>query len=140
MRTIGVDVRERILKSYDQPGRTRSEVAAWFGVSLGMVKKLLQQRRRVGDVRPLHYRAGRKPTITLSHRERFRTLLQEQPDLTLAELRAATGLRCSLPAICYALSDMGLTYKKRRSVQVSKTGRTSPRHVPPGMLTAAHGM
>jgi len=140
MQTISLEVRERILKSYDQPGRTRSEVAAWFGVSLGMVKKLLQQRRRIGDVGPLHHRAGRKPKITPSHRQRFRVLLQKQPDLTLAELRATTGLSCSLPAICYVLSAMGLTYKKRHCVRVSRTGRTSSRHAPLGMLTAARGM
>ena len=67
MKTIGLDVRERILRSYDQPGRTRAEVARWFGVSLGMVKKLLQQRRRLGEIGSLHHRAGRKPMITAAH-------------------------------------------------------------------------
>jgi transposase len=119
MKTIGVDVRERMLASYDQGGRSREEVARWFGVSLGMVKKLLQQRRRIGDVRPQH-RAGRKPMIRSGHRQQFQRLLRKQPDLTLAELRAATGLTCSLPAICYVLADMGLTYKKRLSGRVSR--------------------
>ena len=128
MKTIPLEVRERIVQSYDQPGRTRSEVAEWFGVSLGLVKKLLQQRRRIGHVTPQHHRAGRKPKILPRHRQQFETLLQQQPDLTLAELRTATGLDCTLPAICYALADMGLTYKKRRSVPVSRTGLTSRRH------------
>ena len=124
MKTISVEVRERILKSYDQPGRTREEVAEWFSVSLGMVKKLLQQRRRLGNVAPLHLRAGRKPTILPSHRKRFEGLLRKQPDMTLAELRTSTGLTCSLPAIFYVLADMGLTYKKRRSVRVNRIGQT----------------
>ena len=124
MKTISVEVRERILRSYDQPGRTRSEVAEWFGVSLGMVKKLLQQRRRLGNVAPLHHRAGRKPTILPLHRKRFEGLLRKQPDMTLAELRTSTGLTCSLPAIFYVLADMGLTYKKRRSVRVNRIGQT----------------
>jgi hypothetical protein len=33
--------------------------------------------------------------------------------MTLAELREALGLKCTLPAIHYVLVDMGLTYKKR---------------------------
>jgi len=140
MKTISRDVRERILKSYDKRGRTRAEVAAWFGVSLGMVKKLLQQRRRIGDIGPLHHRAGRKPQITQTHRARFLVLLKKQPDLTLAELRTATGLKCSLPAICYVLSDMQLTLKKRRSARANKTGQTLPRPAPPGRPNAAHGM
>jgi transposase len=140
MKTINRDVRERILKSYDQRGRTRAEVAAWFGVSLGMVKKLLQQRRRIGEIGPLHHRAGRKPQITQTHRMHFRVLLKKQPDLTLAELRTATGLNCSLPAICYVLSDMQLTLKKRRFAPVNKTDQTLPRPARPGRPKAALGM
>ena len=140
MKTLSLDVRERILKNYDQPGRTRAEVARWFGVSLGMVKKLLQQRRRLGEIGPLHHRAGRKPKITPVHRARFEVLLREQPDLTLAELRATTGLHCSLPAICYVLADMGLTYKKRLSGRANRTGRTLRRPAPLGRPRVAHGM
>ena len=109
MKTISLDVRERILAAYDRPGRTRAAVAQWFGVSLGLVKKLLQQRRRIGDVAPQHYRAGRKPKILPHHRQQFQALLKRQPDLTLAELRSATGLACSLPTIYYALADLQLT-------------------------------
>ena len=139
MKTISLDVRERILRSYDQPGRTRAEVAQWFGVSLGMVKKLLQQRRQLGEIAPLHHRAGRKPMITAAHRAQFRVLLAKRCDLTLGELRAATGLRCSLPAICYVLTDMGLTYKKRLSGRVNRTDLTSLPPEPFGKPRAAHG-
>lgn len=124
MKTIGLDVRERIVASYDRHSKTREQVAQWFGVSLGMVKKLLQQRRRIGDVAPQHHRAGRKPMILPRHRRQFQDLLNKQPDLTLSELRMATGLACSLPAIHYVLVDLGLTYKKRRSVPANKIART----------------
>jgi transposase len=58
----------------------------------------------------------------------LRTLLAHKPDLTLKELRAATGLTCTLPAIHYVLVRLGLTYKKRHSAPVNKTGRTSGGH------------
>jgi hypothetical protein len=45
--------------------------------------------------------------------------------MTLKELREVLGLDCSLPAIHYALSDMGLTYKKRHSESVSRIGPIS---------------
>lgn len=124
MKTISLEVRERILNSYEQPGRTRAEVAKWFGVSLGLVKKLLQQRRRIGDIAPQHHRAGRKPKILPAHRRKFTALLKKQPDMTLLELRTATGLDCSLPAIFYALATMGLTYKKRLSARANRAGLT----------------
>lgn len=124
MRTLSLDLRERILTAYDNKEGTREEIAARFRVSLGMVKKLLQQRRRTGNIAPRHHLAGRKPTILASHRSQFRALLQKKNDLTLNELRAASGLNCSLQAINAVLGKMGLTYKKRRSAPASKSVRT----------------
>jgi len=124
MRTLSLDLRERILSSYDRNEGTRLEIAARYGVSLGMVKKLLQQRRRTGDIRPRHRYSGRKPTILPGHQQQMQRLLARKPDLTLNELRQAVALDCTLPAIHYALARMGLTYKKRHSTPVSATGRT----------------
>jgi len=89
-----------------------------------MVKKLLQQRRRTGDIRPRHRFSGRKPVILNEHRSRMKQLLGKRPDMTLTELRSALGLACTLPAIHYALADMNLTYKKRLSAPANKIVRT----------------
>ena len=125
MKTLSLDLRERILAAYDGGDATREMVAARFRVSVGLVKKLLQQRRRLGEIGPQHHRAGRKPLILPAHRAQLRRELAAKPDLTLAELRAVTGLACTLPAIHYVLADMGLTFKKRRSGPPSRIGRTS---------------
>lgn len=125
MKTFSLDLRERILAAYDKGEGTREEVADRFRVSLGMVKKLLQQRRRTGQIGPQHHRSGRKPRIVATHHHQLRTLLDGKPDLTLKELRAAIGLACSLPAIHYTLAKLGLTYKKRRSTPANRTARTS---------------
>lgn len=137
MKTLSLDLRERILAAYDAGGATREMVAARFRVSLGMVKKLLQQRRRLGEIGPLHHRAGRKPRILPAHRAQLRRQLAAKPDLTLAELRVATGLDCTLPAIHYVLADMGLTFKKRLSGRPSRTGRTSSARAGAGGATKA---
>src|SRR5215471_18276950 len=98
-KTTSLDLRERILASYDHNEGTREEIAGRFRVSLGMVKKLLQQRRHTGDIGPRHHRSGRKPVIVAAHRGQLRALLTRKNDLTLQELRVATGLKCSLQAI-----------------------------------------
>jgi transposase len=85
----------------------------------------LQQRKRTGQIGARHAYSGRKPLIVQAHENQMRTLLAHKPDMTLKELREALDLECSLPAIHYVLSDMGLTYKKRHSVLASRTGRTS---------------
>ncbi len=40
---LSLDLRQRILDAYAEGSRTRKEVADRFTVSLGMVKKLIQQ-------------------------------------------------------------------------------------------------
>lgn len=127
MRTLSLDLRERILASYDQKEGTRQEIANRFRISLGMVKKLLQQRRGTGDIAPRHRYSGRKPKILETHCRKMQTALNKKPDLTLKELRRVVALECSLPALYYALAKMGLTYKKRRSGLMNRTGRTSPK-------------
>jgi transposase len=124
-RTISLDLRERILAAYDALEGTREDIARRFLVSLGMVKKLLQQRRHTGSIAPRHHLAGRKPRIVASHQRQLRALLGEKPDLTLQELRRGLALECSLQAIHVVLGKMGLTYKKRRSGHPSRTEQTS---------------
>ena len=125
MRTISLDLRERILASYDKEEGNREEIAGRYRVSLGLVKKLLQQRRRTGDISPRHRYSGRKPKIVAHHRQQLRQLVGRKPDLTLKELRQALGLTCTLPAIHYVLERMGLTYKKRHSAPANRTVRIS---------------
>ena len=123
--TISLDLRKRILATYDEEGGTREAVAKRFRVSLGMIKKLLSQRRHAGDIGPRHHLAGRKPQIVAVHEREMRLLLSQKPDLTLKELRKAVALDCSLQAIHVVLAKMGLTYKKRHSALPNRTGPTS---------------
>lgn len=125
MRTISLDLRERILASYDKQEGNREEIAGRYRVSLGLVKKLLQQRRRTGDIAPRHRYSGRKPKIVALHRQQLRQLVGRKPDMTLKELRQALALNCTLPAIHYVLERMGLTYKKRHSAPANRTVQIS---------------
>jgi transposase len=125
MKCLSMDLRRRILAVYDKGHSSREEVARRFEVSLGMVKKLIQQRSHTGDIRPRYYRCGRPPLLVAEHQRQLRALLGKKSDLTLSEMREALGLDCSLQAIHLVLVKMGLSYKKRRSVPVSKDARTS---------------
>ena len=121
-----MDLRHRILKAYDRGDVTREQVASRFDVSLGMVKKLLQQRRTTGDIATRYNRCGRKPVIIDSHRRQMRAILAKRPDLTLEEIRIQLDLPCTIQAIHYVLADMGLTYKKRLSARPNNPVRMSP--------------
>ena len=127
MKGLSIDLREQILATYDKENATREDVARRFRVSLGMVKKLIQQRRHTGNIQSRRHLCGRKPLILENHRSQMRDLVRKKPDITLAELRDAVGLNCTLPAIHYALEQMGLSYKKRLSMPASKSAKMSPK-------------
>jgi transposase len=115
MATLSQDLRERIVAAYDRGDSTRLQIAERYNVSLGMVKKLVQQRRHTGDISARHRFSGAKPKITAAHQHELNRLVAEQPDMTLEELRDALGIACTPQAIHYALGRMGLSLKKRRS-------------------------
>jgi transposase len=127
MKALSIDLRERILATYDKEDATREQVAKRFRVSVGMVKKLIQQRRHTGEIGSRRHLCGRKPRILENHRGQMRDLVNKKPDITLNELREAVGLNCTLPAIHYVLEDMGLSYKKRLSMPASKSAKTLPK-------------
>jgi transposase len=135
MKTLSLDLRERIVAAYDAGQGTRREIAERFMVSEAMVKKLLRQRRIHGDLAPRHHRAGRKPKITPEHQRQLAELLERQPDLTLAQMRTALSLDCTLPALHYVLKRMGLTLKKRRSARPSKPAPMCARRASSGTRT-----
>ena len=124
MKTTSLELRMRIMAAYDEGKLTRVQLARRHRVSLGLIKKLLAQRQAIGDIAPQHPRAGAKPKITAAHRSRMRGLLGRKPAMTLAELRDAVSLDCTLAAVHHVLKDMGLTAKQRRS---APTGRAVPK-------------
>ena len=128
MKTLSLETRKRILACYDGGKETRASVAKLFGVSLGMVKKLLHQRKTLDDIEPLHWRAGRKPLILLRHKKIILKYLKKNPEATLAKLQAALGLKCSLTAIHHALSRWGMTRKNRRSSSKRKPKKHPRNH------------
>ena len=137
MKTISVDMRQRILAVYDRGESTREAVAVRFAVSVGFVKKLLSQRKRTGQIGDLYHRAGRTAKLEPEHGQRLREQVASKPDSTLEELKEALGLTCTPQAIHWVLNKMGLTYKKRRCAPASRTGPTSGRPVKSGKTSKA---
>ena len=121
MKALSVEIRKRILTCYDGGKETRASVAELFGVSTGVVKKLLHQRKVLGDIEPLHWRAGRNNLILLRHKKILLHYLKNHPDATLEKLRAALGLNCSLTTVHHALSRWELTRKNSRSQGAGQT-------------------
>ena len=58
------------------------------------------------------------------HGAKLKQLIGREPDLTLAEMKDRLELDCTVAAIHWVVNRLGLTYKKRRSMRLNKTGRT----------------
>ena len=112
-----------MLAAYDAQLGTQHEVAQMFGVGRQCLSELLRQRRTPGAIAPRHG-GGHPPAFRGRKLEQLRRLIQQQPDITLAELRARTGVACSLVAVHYTLVRLDLRFKKSRSTPVSRTDPT----------------
>jgi transposase len=129
---ISLDLRERIVSAYVGKEGTREEVAKRFKVSVGMVKKLLAQKSRTGDLRPRYRFCGRKARLEPEHGKSMRQLVEREPDVTLEEIKQRLDLGCTIGAIHWVLSRLGLTYKKRHSMRPSKTDPMSRKNAAVG--------
>jgi len=121
---LPIDVRERMLKAYDDGLGTQVEVARMFGVSRKCLTDLLRRRRKTGAIAPKPHGGGTDPAYTGARLEALRRAVRQQPDATLRELRERTGVACSLVTVHNTLKRLGLRFKKRRSTPGSRTGQT----------------
>lgn len=91
-----------------------------MGVSVRWIRQLLQRRRETGSIAAKGHGGGRRPAFDASALNRLESCVREQPDATLAELRARCGVACSLVTVHNTLQRLGYRRKKRHSKRPSK--------------------
>ena len=116
MEAYSLDLRERVAAACDEGFSTRSEIAEQFHVSVPFITNLLRQRKQTGSIAPKRHAGGFASVMDRSALAGLRSLVAEQPDATLPELRDRLA-RChevsvSEPTICRALAKLGLPRKK----------------------------
>ena len=110
MAPYSMDLRTRVLADCDAGGAAK-EVAAKFRVSRSWVNRLVQRRRETGEVGPRPQTVFKKQAFA-GREDQLRTLVDAQPDRTLAELREALHSSASLSSVWRALDRLQLTVKK----------------------------
>ena len=122
------DLRDRVLRAYDRGMKTR-QIAETFNVSPAWARRVKQRRRETGETSP---RRMGSPGVRVVDREQLASLVRKHPDATLAELRALLGVQCALSTLCQALKQMGLSFKKKRSMRRNRIARMSCKDGPSG--------
>src|ERR1700694_1044539 len=80
------DLRRRVVEAVDG-GAIIPEAAEQCGVSVSSVVRFLKLHRDTGSVRAAKF-GGYKEFVLAAHEDLVRSLIEEQPDITLAELEA----------------------------------------------------
>ena len=135
-KSLGDDLRRKLLLAYDQGEGTLEELASRFLVSVGWAKKISAARNRTGQAERLPHRPGRKPHAGIDAQQQVRAWFVQQPDLTLSEVQqkllGEAGISLSLPQIWKLLRKLGLRLKKSRS--------TPPSEIPKPTVNSARSL
>ena len=125
MRAIPLPIRERIIHLYRQ-GKSTGDIAEFFGFCVAAVRRVRQQFKERGTLRPRTHQCGRKTLLTPRRQARLQQLVAAQPDATLAELGTRLDRPFRTSTVDLWLRRLGLTYKKnaaRRRAEPSRRGR-----------------
>jgi transposase len=118
MKALSMDLRERVVKA--KGTGSSYAVAARFAVASSWVRKIWIRARTTGSVAPLPRGGNRARKVDAQGEALIRHWVDEQPDLTIDELRerylAERQVAVSEPAMRRTVNRMGLSRKKRRSL------------------------
>ncbi len=117
MQAYSLDLRQRVVRAYEEGGDSIAEVAEQFGVSLGFVKKMLRQWRATGDLTPRPHGGGKPASLSEKLRQKLRGKVRAESDITLVELQdflvAEERTSVHVATISRALKELNLPRKKR---------------------------
>lgn len=124
MRAYSVDLRQKILDTYQSGGISQRQLAERFRVALSFIQKLLKQYRDTGSIAP-KIRTQQTPIkLTSAQLETLGALVRKNNDATLSELKEqlsqSTGVIIGRSTVDRMLSKLNLTRKKKRYTRPKK--------------------
>jgi transposase len=122
MRAIPLLVRQRIIQLYER-GKSTRDIAKLLGFCVAAVRRVRQQFKQRGTLRPQTHLCGRKTLLTAGRKARLQKLVDAQPDATLAELGARMDRPFRTSTMDLWLRKLGLTHKKNAARHRAKPFR-----------------
>ena len=116
MKPYSLDLRQKIIETYEENNLSQRELAKRFRVALSFIQKLIKQWRETGDLNPRPHGGGQKLKLAGDQIILLGDLVQEKNDATLDELRKQleekTQAVVSNSTISRILKRLNLTRKK----------------------------
>jgi len=126
-KALSVDLRDRVVAAIDG-GLSCRQAAARFGVSAASAILWQSLFLTRGDVRPGPLGGDRRSGRIESHAEVIPGLVEHQPDITLAEIRATLaerGVGVGIASLWRFFARRRITLKKSRRMRTSRAVPTS---------------
>ena len=112
---LSTDLRQRLVWAVDG-GMTRRMAGERFGVAASTAVRWVEQWRRTGSVQPRPQGGDKRSRRIEAHADEILALIDETPDMTLAEIAAhlegSHGLRVALSTVWRFFERRGITLKK----------------------------
>jgi transposase len=126
MQAYSLDLRQKIVSVYENTPETIVEVAERFEVSPSFIKKLLTQKRAIGNIAPIGHRGGQRKRLSDKQSKWLLKTVLSVPDITLADLQERLEkekkIAVSVPTLSRTLRRLNLRRKKSQWLLVSETG------------------
>mgnify|MGYP002411000778 CR=1 FL=1 len=116
-----MEIRKIIVSDHDDGMEVKS-ISLAVRVSTSAIYRLLEKRQETGTIEPSYENSGRQSEVTPEKLAKMETLIAENPDITLAEIKETMHLSIQKSEISNILRNkLGPRYKKRRYMPASGT-------------------
>lgn len=123
MKPYSIDLREKIVNTYERGNTSIRKVAVQFGVAKSYVQKLLQQKRTQGHLEPKKQGGAIKGRLD-DYGSELAQMVESYPDATLSEYCEHFGRKYNVwvctSVMCGALQKQKLTRKRLYAVAKRK--------------------
>jgi len=121
MRAYSLDLRQRVMKAYDEEKWTVGQIAERFKVGAWWVHKLKRQRKAGGGIAPRQGKVGQPRRFDAEAINRLTQYVDRHPDATLERIHEKVGVNCTLVTIHHTLRRLGYRYKKNAAGQRTRS-------------------
>ena len=116
-RSYPIELRTRVVDTYNKTDLSMREVSELFTVGSATVKRWVNQKKKSGHLQPKTEKPrGPKKRLTEEHHSYLKSLVLEQPDITIRELHSILTkkytLKVSPATIGRTLSEIGFRHKR----------------------------
>ena len=122
MGLASTEIRTRAAAAYNSGEYTQRELGKAYGCSQGSIGNWVHQYRDENRLSPLP-RGHKRRSFTGEEEALLAAFVKENPDATLAEIKAYFQKECALSTICTTLKRIGFVLKKKRYTPAKETGQ-----------------